>query len=316
MEYAIGADIGGTKIQVAAVDREGRVADRHLMPTEAQLGPAQVMEKLLSGIERTLSRMPDGAQIAGIGVGSAGQIDFASGTVAYAGDQLPGWTDTPIKSRVEDKFGLPGYVDNDVNVVAVAEQLYGAGRGLSDFVCVALGTGIGGAIVEAGRIVRGAQGCAGELGHVSVDFNGPRCGNCGNNGCVELYASGSGIARLGRELIAESAERPAWRPDSREIAQAWLQGDPQAARVMGVAIRALAAAIAGYIHMCNPQAVIVGGGVSETGPAFLEALDREVRIRTSPSVGSVYRLLPAYVGNDAGVIGAAAQVWLYGGRSI
>ncbi|WP_372635444.1 ROK family protein [Cohnella sp.] len=314
MEYAIGADIGGTKIQVAAVDREGRVADRHLAPTEAHLGPDQVMEKLLSGIERIRSRLPADARVAGIGVGSAGQIDFKSGTVAFAGDHLPGWTGTPIKSRVEERFGLPAYVDNDVNVVAVAEQLYGAGRGLDSFLCVALGTGIGGAIVEAGRIVRGAQGCAGELGHVSVDFNGPRCDNCGNNGCVELYASGSGIARLGRELIAESAERPAWRPDSREIAQAWLQGDPQAARVMDVAIRALAAAIAGYIHMCNPQAVIVGGGVSETGPSFLEALDREVRGRTSPSVRSAYRLLPAYVGNDAGVIGAAAQVWLYGGE--
>ncbi len=313
MEFAIGADIGGTKIQVAAVDREGCVVDRHLLPTEAQLGPEQVMGKLLTGIERIRSGMPADARIAGIGVGSAGQIDFASGTVAYAGDQLPGWTGTPIKLRVEERFGLPVYVDNDVNVVAVAERLYGAGRGLDSFLCVALGTGIGGAIVEAGRIVRGAQGCAGELGHVSVDFNGPRCGNCGNNGCVELYASGSGIARLGSELIKAAEERPAWRADSREIAQAWLQGDPQAAQVMGVAIRALAAAIAGFIHMCNPQGVIVGGGVSETGPAFLEELDREVRGRTSPSVGSAYRLLPAYVGNDAGVIGAAAQVWLYGG---
>ncbi|QTH41518.1 ROK family protein [Cohnella sp. LGH] len=314
MEYAIGADIGGTKIQIAAVDREGRVVDRHLLPTEAQLGPDQVMGKLLSGIGLILSRMPANARITGIGVGSAGQIDFASGTVAFAGDQLPGWTGTPIKARVEERFGLPTYVDNDANVVAVAERLYGAGLGLDSFLCVALGTGIGGAIVEAGRIVRGAQGCAGELGHVSVDFNGPRCGNCGNNGCVELYASGSGIARLGSELIDAAKELPAWRADSREIAQAWLQGDPQAAQVMGIAIRALAAAIAGYIHMCNPQAVIVGGGVSETGSVFLDELDREVRGRTSPSVRSAYRLLPAYVGNDAGVIGAAAQVWLYGGN--
>ncbi len=315
MEYAIGADIGGTKIQCAAVDREGRVIDRHLLPTEAPLGPEQVMEKLLSGIERIRSQLPADARIAGIGVGSAGQIDFASGTVAFAGDQLPGWTGTPIKRRVEEKFDVPVYVDNDVNVVAVAERLYGAGRGLDSFLCVALGTGIGGAIVEAGRIVRGVQGCAGELGHVSVDFNGPRCDNCGNNGCVELYASGSGIARLGSELIAAAEQRPAWRADSREIAQAWLAGDPQAGQVMGVAIRALATAIAGYIHMCNPQAVIVGGGVSETGSVFLEALDREVRSRTSPSVRSAYRLLPAYVGNDAGVIGAAAQVWLYDSQS-
>jgi len=314
MDYAIGVDIGGTKIQVVAIDREGRVSERHLMPTEARLGADQVMEKMLTGIERVMERMPRGSKIAGIGVGSAGQIDFASGTVAYAGDQLPGWTGTPIRARVEELFRLPVYVDNDVNVVAVAERLYGAGRGLDSFLCVALGTGIGGAIVESGRIVRGARGCAGELGHVSVDFNGPRCDNCGNNGCVELYASGSGIARLGRELLENPDAMPAWRPDSREITQAWLQGDRQAALVMNTAIRALAAAIAGFIHMCNPQAVIVGGGVAEAGSAFLETLDLEVRNRTSPSVRSDYRLLPAYVGNDAGVIGAAAQVWLYGSK--
>lgn len=311
MEYAIGVDIGGTKIHFAAVDREGRIVDSHRVPSEANLGADHVMGIVLQGVDATIKRLPSGAIATGIGVGSAGQINFETGTVEYAGSQLPGWTGTPITRILKEKFHLPAYADNDVNAIAVAEQLYGAGRGMSSFIVVALGTGIGGAIVEAGRVVRGALGCAGELGHVSVDFNGPTCENCGNKGCVELYASGSGIARLGREILAQADGAVPWQPDSKEIAQAWLRGEIFASQVMDTAIRALAAAIAGYIHMCNPQAVILGGGVSEAGAPFLNALDQEIKSRTSAAVRSAYRLLPAYVGNDAGVIGAAAQVWLY-----
>lgn len=308
MEYAIGVDIGGTNVKVAAVSREGEIFRRRLIPTEAALGPAQLMDKVIEGalqIAADLERPP-----AGIGIGSAGQIDFASGTVAFAGGTLPGWTGMPIKRIMEERFGLPVYVDNDVNVIAVAEKMYGAGRDCGSFVCIALGTGVGGAMVDNGRIVRGAFGGAGELGHVSVDFNGPRCG-CGNYGCIELYASGNGIARLGREAVAASETPAPWRPDSREIVQAWQRGDPLACQVMEVVFRALGTAVAGIIHALNPQAVIIGGGISETGARFLEALEREVRHRTFPSMREACRVLPAYVGADAGVIGAAAQVWHY-----
>ena len=310
MEYAIGVDIGGTKIQFAAIDREGRICHRDLVPTQAQLGPQQVIDKVFGGISRIVSALGPDAEIAGIGIGSAGQIDFQTGTVAYAVETLPGWTGTPIKRLIEERFGKPTFVDNDVNVIAVAEKVYGAGREHASFVCLALGTGIGGAIVEAGRLLRGAFGGAGELGHVSVDFNGPRCG-CGNSGCIELYASGTGIAKLGREALRESGERPGWQPDSREIVRAWLAGDRLAGQVMDRVIRALGTAIAGFIHTFNPEAVIIGGGVSETGPVFFEALEKEVRARTSTAMRDACRLLHACVGADSGVIGAAAQIWYY-----
>ncbi|MDB4866471.1 MAG: family transcriptional regulator [Cohnella sp.] len=311
MEYAIGVDIGGTKVQFAAVDPEGRMINRHLVPTEAHLGPQQLMEKVIAGIERIASDLQPDEGIAGIGIGSAGQIDFRTGKVAFAGDTLPGWTGVPIKRYVEERFRKPVYVDNDVNVIAVAEKVYGAGRDYASFVCLALGTGVGGAIVESGQLVRGAFGGAGELGHVSVDFNGPRCG-CGNYGCIELYASGTGIARLGKEALEESGESADWQANSREIIQAWLQGNPLAVQVMDRVIRALGSAIAGFIHTFNPEAVIIGGGVSETGSVFFESLDEAVQARTSDAMRQACRILPAYVGADAGVIGAAAQVWYYG----
>jgi glucokinase len=311
MEYAIGVDIGGTKVQFAAVDPEGRMIHRHLVPTEAQLGPQQLMNKVIAGIERIASVLQPDEEIAGIGIGSAGQIDFRTGQVAFAGDTLPGWTGVPIKRYVEERFRKPVYVDNDVNVIAVAEKVYGAGRDYASFVCLALGTGVGGAIVESGQLVRGAFGGAGELGHVSVDFNGPRCG-CGNYGCIELYASGTGIARLGKEALEESGDSADWQPNSREIIQAWLQGNRLAGQVMDRVIRALGSAVAGFIHTFNPEAVIIGGGVSETGSVFFESLDKAVQARTSDAMRQACKILPAYVGADAGVIGAAAQVWYYG----
>ncbi|AJY74323.1 ROK family protein [Paenibacillus beijingensis] len=313
MEYAIGVDIGGTKIQFAAVDPNGQLLHKHLVPTEAQLGPNQVMEKLKAGIDHIIAALQTAESYVGIGIGSAGQIDFQAGTVVFAGDTLPGWTGMQIKSHVEERFHKPVYVDNDVNVIAVAEKVYGAGQDYASFVCLALGTGIGGAIVESGQLVRGAFGGAGELGHVSVDFNGPRCG-CGNYGCIELYASGTGIARLGRETLAASRGKASWEPQSRDIIQAWQRGDPLAGQVMDQVIRALGTAVAGFIHSFNPEAVILGGGMSETGLLFFEALDNEVQTRTSPGMRKACRLLPAYVGADAGVIGAAAQVWHYRGN--
>ncbi|MCC3377393.1 ROK family protein [Cohnella sp. REN36] len=315
MTFAIGVDIGGTKIQFAAVAQDGTVLCRHQVPTEASRGPAQLMDKVLAGIDRTREEMRQAGRPAGVGIGSAGQIDCRSGEVVYASDLLPGWAGTPVKRLVEARFGLPVRIDNDVNVVAVAEKVYGAGRSCGSFVCIALGTGIGGAMVEGGQLVRGAFGGAGELGHVSVDFEGPLC-SCGNNGCVELYASGSGISRLGRDALAaardEGRPAPGWEPASRDIIAAWLAGEPLAGQVMDRALRALGAAIAGYIHMFNPEAVIVGGGVAEAGEPFFAALETQVRRRTSAAMRDACRLLPAYVGADAGVIGAAAQIWHYG----
>jgi len=309
VEYAIGVDIGGSKLYFAIVNREGAILNRIIVPTEAHLGAERVMENVLDGINRMID-CAGSAELVGIGIGSAGQIDFLTGIATFAGETLPGWTGMPIRQRVERRFGLPTLVDNDVNVIAVAEKLYGAGRNFSHFICLALGTGIGGAIVESGSLMRGKFGGAGELGHVSVDFNGPRCG-CGNNGCIELYASGTGISRLAREYTETLAGSPAWKPGSYEVIQAWMDGDSDAAKVMDEVIRALGTAIVGYMHAFNPQAVIIGGGVAEAGEILFKALEREVKRRITPNMREACSLLPAYIGSDSGVVGAAAQVWLY-----
>jgi len=312
-EVAIGVDIGGTKIHFAVVGRHGDIIRQHIEPTPAREGAEQIMNAVVGGIERMLRATEDGAeplQVKGIGIGSAGQINFNTGIVEYAVDTLPGWTGTRIKPIVETRFPYPVYVDNDVNVIAVAEKMYGAGSRLRHFICLALGTGVGGAIVESGHIVRGAFGGAGELGHISVDFNGPRC-SCGNYGCLEQFASGTGIARVAREMIAAQRWSVAWAPDSRSVLAAWHEGDAYAAQVMDVVIRALSAAIAGLIHTFNPEAVIIGGGVAETGDRFMDEIVRHTEARTGSAMWRAVRIVPAKVGNSSGVIGAAAQLWHY-----
>jgi glucokinase len=310
---AIGVDIGGTKIHFALVDDEGKIVYQEIIPTEAMQGADYVLKNLLSGIEKMyeVAKTRSDISLIGIGIGSAGQIDFSTGTVAYAGATLPGWTGMPIRRVVETQFPLPVIVDNDVNVIAIAEKHFGAARQLNSFVCLALGTGVGGAIVEDGRLIRGAFGGAGELGHVSVNFSGPLCSSCGNYGCLELYASGTGISRLAIEMTSAYPGVISWEPNSREVIKAWLNGDPHAAQIMDTVIMALSTGISGFIHTFNPQAVIIGGGISIAGDAFFKAIRKETARRTAPAMWKTVELIPSSVGVNSGVIGAAAQLWYY-----
>ncbi|UVI27964.1 ROK family protein [Paenibacillus spongiae] len=312
VELAVGVDIGGTKIHFALVDDEGKLYHQEIVRTESRKGAVVVLNQVLEGIERMCLAVPaytDREKLRGIGIGSAGQIDFATGRVAFAVDTLPGWTGTRIKEEVSARFpGLRVIVDNDVNVQAIAERRYGAAQGLNSFVCLSLGTGVGGAVVENGQLIRGTFGGAAELGHVSVDFNGPRC-SCGNRGCLELYASGTGIVRLADERAAAGLYEG--QTDSRSVIKGWLDGESSAAAVMDVVIAALSTATSGLIHTFNPQAVIIGGGVSEAGEPLLTALRSETALRTAPAMWKAVQIVPAAVGIQAGVIGAAAQIWHY-----
>lgn len=203
-QYAIGVDVGGTKINAGWISAEGEVLHSHTIPTAA--GEVRVMDRILEAIWAVHALkdevLPEGAGFAGIGVGTAGQVDAETGSIRFASDLLPGYTGTKVKQELEETFGVPVYVDNDVNVLALTELKLGAGRGAKHLICLALGTGVGGAIVVDGRIVHGAWGGAAELGHLSVDFNGLPC-VCGGVGCLEQYASGTGIAkRMNMKLAA------------------------------------------------------------------------------------------------------------------
>ncbi len=312
-DWAVGVDIGGTKIHFALVDQNGCIIYQEIIPTKAEEGPSAVLKRIFGGIASVLRKaqeLDENRHVLGIGVGSAGQIDFATGTVKFAVDTLPGWTGTALKREIELNFPYSVFVDNDVNVLAIAEKCFGAGKSFNYFVCLALGTGVGGAIVESGHLIRGSFGGAGELGHVCVDFDGPQC-NCGNYGCLELYASGTGITRIAEEMIWENNWHVDWETNSRDVMEAWKRHDFYASLVMRKVIQALSSATASFIHIFNPEAVIIGGGVSEAGAEFFESLIRETKIKTTPAMWESATIIPATVGIDSGVIGAAAQLWNY-----
>jgi glucokinase len=307
-DYVIGVDVGGTKINAGVVNTQGEVLCMVSLATMA--GEARTVERIEQVIRDLIAegeRSMPGLRLKGIGVGSAGQIDWASGSIRSASELIPGYAGTALKDILQEHFQLPVIVDNDVNVLALTEKLLGAGQGVEHFLCLALGTGVGGALVVDGRLVHGAWGGGGELGHISVDFGGIPC-VCGGIGCLEQYASGTSIARRMCEKLARNGKSDE-SVDTREVFARWHAGDATANELMQETVAALGSAIASLIHMFNPSLIVIGGGVAEAGDRLFAELRKEVARRTMPSMLEGVRIEPAYRGNWSGMIGAALQLW-------
>jgi glucokinase len=302
---AIGVDIGGTKVAALLVDTGGSVLDR----TER----ATPRDDLEGSIETVVATAQDvrSDHVVAVGIGAAGLVDFAAGAIRFAPNNA--WRETPLRDRVSEALGLPCLLDNDANAAAWAEYRFGAARGTRELLCVAVGTGIGGGIVTGGRLLRGARGFGGEIGHTIVEPGGPRCG-CGNEGCWEQVASGLAIQRLGREGarhdpssgLAEMAGGDAERVTGRMVTEAARGGDPAAEGILAEVGRRLGEGIAGLINILDPELVVVGGGASEAGDLLLEPAREASRGAVE---GRGHRpevpIVAAELGNDAGAIGAA-----------
>lgn len=311
--YAVGVDIGGTKINLGIVRTDGHIV------MERQLPALQLSEETMERISNEIAEMAKEfykqygaeAQLRGIGVGSTGHIDTVKGEVRSRADRMSIYQGTPIRGHLEAALQLPVLVDNDVNVLALTEKYFGAGRNVRHMLCLALGTGVGGAMLVNGRLVHGAWGGAGEVGHFSVNFNGPRC-NCGLNGCLELYASGTGIARRMNEKLAHIGRGEAGELDAKETIRRWLANEDDAAmEVVDEAITALSSALASLIHLYNPEVIVIGGGVAEVGAPLLDKVRAATQSKTIPSFYETVRMTGAYRGNRAGMIGAAMLHWEY-----
>ncbi|RJE87444.1 ROK family protein [Paenibacillus sp. 1011MAR3C5] len=309
-KYAIGIDIGGTKINAGIVTHKGEILLSESLETLAgqENTVRRVQQAIQHVIEEASKTWPD-IRYRGIGIGSAGQVDWHEGSIRYASELIPGYSGAQLKSILEKQYGMTVWVDNDVNVIALAEMRLGAGLGKRQFICLALGTGVGGAVVIDGRLLHGAWGGAGELGHMSVDFRGIPC-ICGARGCLEQYASGTSIARLMRERLA-AIGTPNEQVNARDVFALWQEGDPLAASVMDEMIAALGSAITSLIHIFNPELIIIGGGVAESGEQLVDRLRQEVSRHTMPSFAEGVQIETARLGNWSGMIGAALQAWEY-----
>ncbi|MCL4394995.1 MAG: ROK family protein [Chloroflexi bacterium] len=311
--YAIGIDLGGTKIAGALVSATGVVAAQERIATQAEEGFPAVIARLAQ-CARRLERAAK-EPIAGIGVGAAGMTDSRRGVVIAASNLK--WTNVPLRDLLAEQLGKepPGtvWVDKDTNAAALGEMLYGAGRGSQDFLYVTVGSGVGGGMVLDGRLYRGAREGASEMGHLVIDPAGPTCG-CGKRGCVEALASGPAIARQARQALKDGFDSKLRVLDPEtvtavQVVEAARGGDPLAISVLTAAGRTLGIALSYYVDINNPDRIIVGGGVAAAGELLLDPIRRTIAERALPANSATVKVVGAGLGSESGAVGAAALVW-------
>jgi glucokinase len=308
MEPAVLAmDIGGTKLALGLVSAEGRILQREEIPTRAAEGPERVLARLMELARSMREQAASSHALRRVGIACAGPLDREAGLILDP-PNLPGWTRIALKDRVEQALGLPSVLDNDANAAALGEFRYGAGQGARSLVYLTVSTGIGGGIVLDGRLWHGLGDSAGEIGHMTIDPDGPPCG-CGNQGCLEALASGPAIARRAREALRGG--RPSRLRDLPEATAADVvrlagEGDALAAEVWAAAVQALALGVGAAVTILAPERVIIGGGVAQAGDALFVPLRREVRQRVKLVAVESVPILPAALGRDVGILGAAA----------
>ncbi len=309
--WSIGVDLGGTKLEVAHIDAQGRVRQRLRKPTNVKGGPSAIIEDVISSVW-TLREAADSPPV-GVGVGVAGQVEKETGKVTFAPNL--DWRDVPLQADLQRSIGLPVIVTNDVRAATWGEWLHGAGRGCDDLLCMFVGTGVGGGVVSGGHMLAGCNNTAGEVGHITVDMNGPPC-SCGNRGCLEALAGGWAITRLARETVAadpnggrlllEMAGGFIEEINVATVARAVRGGDPMARQLMDRAASALIAGASTLINAFNPCRLILGGGVITGVPELIGRIDKGVRGQALKAACASLVVLPAGLRTDAGVIGAAA----------
>lgn len=308
--WIAGVDIGGTNLRAGMVPLEGAPPAAVVSaPTRPHEGPAAVVTRIAAMIRASIAQVGRG-RVAGIGIGAPGPLDRRSGTVLETPNL--GWRNVPLCDMVSRELGLPVVLDNDANCAAFGEWWLGAGRGSDRLIGLTLGTGIGGGVVLDGEVYHGASDAAGEVGHMSVDFDGRSC-PCGSRGCVEAYASGPAIAARAVEGIAGGA-RSALEADVRSdpdavtaeaVCNAAQAGDDYAIRILAETARILAVAVANLINILNPDTIVIGGGVAAAGDLLFEPLRDEVGHRTFRSARGACRIVPGELPATAGIIGAA-----------
>jgi glucokinase len=303
-------DIGGTKLATGVVDQSGRVHSFHAAPSEPQRGPDDGLERLFELGRRSIADA--GLEVGAVGIGCGGPLD-SEGGVLLRPLHLPGWRDVPVVALAEEAFGRPAALENDATAAAAGEHRFGAGAGARHMVYLTLSTGVGGGVIVDGRPYRGAMGNGGELGHVTVDWNGRRCRGCGRNGCLEAYASGTSIGERAAEAVASSDRQSMLaaleRPTAADVAAAARDGDPLAVELWDETVAALACGLTSIVNLFEPEVVVLGGGVTRVGEQLLTPVRAEVEANAVRPDGSPLAIVRSALGDVVGIVGAAAIVF-------
>lgn len=309
----IGIDIGGTNIKSVLIDPEGNILDRLSLPTLAEGGPEAVIAQLHASIEQLTAHHPRAA-LTGIGIGAPGSVDFDRGMILHP-PNLPGWEEVPLVRLINDRWHAPVLIDNDANCAALGEAYFGAGTQADHFIGLTLGTGVGSGIVINRKIFHGEKGYGGEFGHTSIDYNGPACG-CGNFGCIEAYIGNSFLVEHARayihhhpeSILYETVQRHPEMLTPKEISVAAAAGDSTAHEILYEAGYKLGIAVSNTANLLDITTFIVGGGVAAAGKPLFDGISEAANARVIKVHRGTVHILPAALGNDAGMLGAASLI--------
>jgi glucokinase len=329
---AIGVDLGGTNLRIAAVDEQGTLVEKVTLGTRVSLGRDHVIADMCDAIQRVLDKYSNSSSLMGIGIGVPGIIDMQTGLVRES-PNLPDWVDYPARAAIEQRLKTVVILENDANVAALGEQWLGAAKDFDHMAMLTLGTGVGGGLVQYGSIWHGANGMAGEFGHTTVEPEGHPCG-CGNRGCLEQYASATAVVRMAREEIARNSASALARAASsdaefsaKSLYNLAIQGDEDARRIFRQVGRCLGIVLSTMVNSLNLPIYVIGGGVSSAWEAFSPSIFEELRERSMvyaatappdplakkegasshvhPGSGFKTIITRALLGSDAGLYGAA-----------
>lgn len=314
-KYAVGVDLGGTNIKVGIVSQSGKIVSRTAIKTEAHLGPKAVIKNIKSGIKEILRT--NKKKISGIGIGAPGIVSLKKGIVKNP-PNLPGWDEVPLGSLISKEFGFKTNVENDANAAAIGELIFGAGKKYDSFVMVTLGTGVGGGIVYNGKIFRGEIGGAGEIGHICINPDGPRC-NCGSTGCIEAYAGNHYIKEAVKKDLPNHPSSKIWQlieGDIEKVSPRIIQlaselGDVYAKEFIHTLGVNLGVAFTSISNILDIATFIVGGGVAGFGKPLLTTIKVTMLSRVLTPLKNRIIVIPAKLKNEAGILGASALVFYH-----
>lgn len=308
------AELGATSIGAAVSDLEGTLLAQYEEDADVTAGPVMVLTRVTEVFDELLRQLGAGAPVWGIGIGLPGPVEFATGR-PVAPPIMPGWDGFDVRAFFAGRFHAPVWVDNDVNVMALGELRAGLAKGLRDVVYVKIGSGIGAGLVSQGNLHRGAQGCAGDIGHVTVEEGSTVLCRCGKFGCLEALAGGAALARDGETAaregrsayLADLLER-GMAVDARAVSDAAIHGDPVAISLLAGSARLVGQTLARIVNFFNPSLILVGGGVSEAGDYYLAEVRQTVIGRSLPLATRSLQIVRSRLGDRAGLRGAAQMV--------
>ena len=310
-KYAIGVDLGGTHIAASLVDKKGKTGKNHeckISPEER--GVDNVLNKMASLIKEIVTEEVSPEEVYGVGIDAPGYIDTING-ICYFSPNFPGWIDIKVAQILEEKVGMPVKVVNDVNAAALGEKFFGAGRGVKNMICITLGTGVGGGVIIDNKLHLGASQGAGEIGHTTVEPNGPVCG-CGNKGCFEALVARGAIIRKAQEMIEKNGNTILSSVEDLsplDVFEAAEKGDKVALEIFNEVGRYLGIGLSNLILVLNPEKIVIGGRIANAHKYLFPPATEEIKKRVKMFPPESTQIVLAELGADAGLVGAAVYVF-------